>query len=72
MQTVKGYKKGWQKMNKIPEISLIMSVYNGEDYLAEAIESVLNQTFDNFELIVINAVIIKQIVNKNAFAKCFI
>ena len=41
-------------MNKAPEISLIMSVYNGEDYLTEAIESVLSQTFTNFELIVIN------------------
>lgn len=41
-------------MNTTPEISLIMSVYNGEDYLAEAIESVLNQTFREFELIIIN------------------
>ena len=41
-------------MIKTPEISLIMSVYNGEDYLSEAIESVLNQTFKDFELIVIN------------------
>ena len=41
-------------MNKEPKISLIMSVYNGEDYLTEAIESVLNQTFKDFELIVIN------------------
>lgn len=41
-------------MNQTPKISLIMSVYNGEDYLAEAIESVLNQTFRDFELIVIN------------------
>ena len=31
-----------------------MSVYNGEDYLSEAIDSVLNQTFTDFELIVIN------------------
>ena len=31
-----------------------MSVYNGEDYLSEAIESVLNQTFKDFELIIIN------------------
>ncbi len=38
----------------MPKISLIMSVYNGEDYLAEAVESVLNQTFREFELIVIN------------------
>ena len=29
-------------MNQTPEISLIMSVYNGQDYLAEAIDSVLN------------------------------
>lgn len=31
-----------------------MSVYNGEKYLAEAIESVLNQTFTSFEFIIIN------------------
>ncbi len=37
-----------------PEISVIMSVYNGEAYLAEAVESVLHQTFSRFELIVIN------------------
>lgn len=39
---------------KTPEISVIMSVYNGETYLEEAIESVRNQTFKNWELIVIN------------------
>ena len=37
-----------------PDISVIMSVYNGETYLREAIESVINQTFKNWELIVIN------------------
>ena len=31
-----------------------MSVYNGESYLKEAIESVMNQTFSDWELIVIN------------------
>ncbi len=36
------------------DISVIMSVYNGETYLAEAIESVLHQTFQNWELIIIN------------------
>ena len=41
-------------MKKSPKISLIMSVYNGEDYLAEAIDSVLKQTFTDWELIVIN------------------
>lgn len=39
---------------KAPEISVIMSVYNGETYLEEAIESVINQTFDSWELIIIN------------------
>lgn len=37
-----------------PDMSVIMSVYNGEEYLAEAIESVRNQTFTSWELIVIN------------------
>jgi len=37
-----------------PDISVIMSVYNGETHLKEAIESVRNQTFKNWELIVIN------------------
>ncbi len=41
-------------MNKTPEISLIMSVYNGEDYLAETLDSILAQTFDSWELVVIN------------------
>ena len=37
-----------------PQISVIMSVYNGETYLKEAIESVIEQTFQNWELIIIN------------------
>lgn len=37
-----------------PDVSVIMSVYNGEAYLKEAIESVRVQTFRNWELIVIN------------------
>ena len=41
-------------MNNKPEISVIMSVYNGETYLSEAIESVIAQTFRNWELIIIN------------------
>ena len=31
-----------------------MSVYNGETYLREAIESVQKQTFENWEFIIIN------------------
>ena len=41
-------------MSNAPKISVIMSVYNGEDYLCEAIDSVVNQTFSDWELIVIN------------------
>jgi glycosyltransferase involved in cell wall biosynthesis len=37
-----------------PLISVILSVYNGEKYLAEAIDSILNQTYKNFEFIIIN------------------
>lgn len=35
-------------------LSVVMPVYNGEKYLKEAIESVLNQTFGDFEFIIIN------------------
>jgi glycosyltransferase involved in cell wall biosynthesis len=37
-----------------PLVSVIMPVYNGELYLREAIESILNQTYINFELLIIN------------------
>lgn len=41
-------------MKNKPLISVVMSVYNGEKYLAEAIESILNQTYTNFEFIIVN------------------
>jgi len=37
-----------------PLISVVMSVYNGEAFLEEAINSVLNQSLTNFEFIIIN------------------
>lgn len=37
-----------------PKISVLLPVYNAEDYLKEAILSVLNQTFKDFELIILN------------------
>ncbi len=43
-----------EKQTIVPEISVIMSVFNGQDYLSEAIESILNQSFTNFEFIIIN------------------
>lgn len=39
---------------KAIEVSVIMPIYNGERYLSEAIRSILNQTFGNFELLIID------------------
>jgi len=39
-------------MNNAPKISIGMPVFNGELYIADAIESVLNQTFSDLELII--------------------
>lgn len=37
-----------------PEISVIMPAYNAEKYIAASIESVLSQTFKNFELLILD------------------
>lgn len=37
-----------------PLVSIVIPVYNGGDYLSRAIESALNQTYDNKEIIVVN------------------
>jgi hypothetical protein len=37
-----------------PLISVAMPVYNGSRYLKQAIESVLQQTFQNFEIVIVN------------------
>lgn len=42
-------------MNKfLKKVSIIIPVYNGKNYLADAIDSALNQTYPNLEIIVIN------------------
>ena len=38
----------------MPSVSVIMPVYNGGQFLAEAIESILAQTFTDFELIIVD------------------
>ena len=38
----------------MPEISIIVPVYNVEKYLPRCVDSILNQTFTNFELILVN------------------
>jgi glycosyltransferase involved in cell wall biosynthesis len=40
--------------NKIPLVSVVMPAYNAEKYISQAIESILNQTFKDFEFIIID------------------
>lgn len=37
-----------------PLVSVIIPVYNGAAYIAEALESILNQTYENIEIIIID------------------
>ena len=39
---------------KTPKVTVLMPVYNGGEYLAQAIESILTQTYIDFELLIIN------------------
>lgn len=41
-------------MESLPLISVIVPVYNGQDYLENCIESIENQTYENLEIIIIN------------------
>ncbi len=51
-------KRNQQTKNEIkndqPLVSVIMPVYNGEKFVGEAIESVINQTYKNWELIIVD------------------
>jgi glycosyltransferase involved in cell wall biosynthesis len=47
-----GVSGGAQREN--PVVSVVMSVYNGERYLAQAVSSILAQTYRDLELIVVN------------------
>ena len=60
-------------MNRNPAISVVLPVYNAEDYVREAVESILAQSFTDFELIVINdgstdgsGVILRELARRDA------
>ena len=40
--------------HRSPRVSVVIPVYNSEDYVAEAIEGVLNQTYQDYEVIVVD------------------
>jgi len=41
-------------MSITPKISVVMTVYNGERFVKEAIDSILSQTFTDFEFIIVD------------------
>ncbi len=41
-------------MTQEPAISVLLPVYNGETFIREAVESILKQSFKDFELLIIN------------------
>ena len=41
-------------MKPDPEITVLMPVYNQQQFLDESIQSILNQSFADFEFIIIN------------------
>lgn len=40
--------------NSLPLVSVCIAVYNGEKYVEEAVKSVINQTYNNLEVLVLN------------------
>jgi glycosyltransferase involved in cell wall biosynthesis len=41
-------------VKNIPKVSIVMPVYNGEKHLREAVDSMLAQSFPDFELVIVN------------------
>lgn len=60
----------------MPKVSIVLPTYNGEKYLRESIESIIVQTFSNWELIIVDdcstdstPIIIEEYVGKDARIK---
>lgn len=52
--TVSRMNSGALESENTPLVSVILPVFNAEKYITEAVQSILNQTFVNFELILID------------------
>ena len=50
-------------------ISVIIPVYNGEKYIRETLDSLLKQTFSNFEIIIINDEELEKVLNQEKILK---
>lgn len=42
------------RMNRVPRVSVVIAFLNGERFLTETIESVFRQTYDNWELLLVD------------------
>ena len=40
--------------NNAPKVTVVVSVYNGEAYLRSCLDSLVNQTLQDMEIIVVN------------------
>jgi glycosyltransferase involved in cell wall biosynthesis len=47
----------------VPQISVLLPVYNAESFISEAVSSILAQTFNDFELIIIDDASIDKTIN---------
>ncbi|MBZ2167692.1 glycosyltransferase family 2 protein [Marinobacter sp. F4216] len=47
-------KRNISEARDMPLVSVVMSVYNGEEFLRYSIESIINQSFEDFEFIIVN------------------
>ncbi len=42
------------EVRNVPSVTVLLCVFNGEEFLRQCIDSILSQTFKNFELLIVN------------------
>jgi cellulose synthase/poly-beta-1,6-N-acetylglucosamine synthase-like glycosyltransferase len=51
---LKKYSKSTKKNSGLPYLSIILPAFNMEEYIERALSSILNQSFQDFEIIIVN------------------